>query len=42
LGIATASVYTYKNRALKAIKEWTARFEDEGMPDATDGSRLER
>jgi len=36
LGIAVASVYTYKNRVLNAIKEWTARFEDDGPPDSGD------
>lgn len=29
LGIATASVYTYKNRVLSAIKKWVAQFEDD-------------
>jgi len=38
LGIATASVYTYKNRVLNSIREWTARFEDDGPPDVGDAS----
>lgn len=29
LGIATASVYAYKNRILSAIKNWVAQFEDD-------------
>lgn len=36
LEIATASVYTYKNRVLNAIKEWVAGFEDDGPPEPGD------
>ncbi|MCB9850376.1 MAG: sigma-70 family RNA polymerase sigma factor [Phycisphaerales bacterium] len=35
LGIAPASVYTYKNRVLGAIKKWIARFDDD-RDDASD------
>ncbi len=34
LGIAVASVYTYKTRVLNAIKQWVAQFEDDFEPDA--------
>jgi len=33
LGIAPASVYTYKNRVLGAIKQWIAQFDDDRMED---------
>lgn len=40
LGIAPASVYTYKNRVLKAIRKWIAHFEDDEPPDHADGMAL--
>jgi RNA polymerase sigma-70 factor (ECF subfamily) len=33
LGIAPASVYTYKNRVLGAIKKWIAKFDDDRPED---------
>jgi RNA polymerase sigma-70 factor (ECF subfamily) len=36
LGIAVASVYTYKTRVLKAIREWVGQFEDDASDPVGD------